>query len=71
MRAEDDPVTCAAYAKKHNLLNLPGWKRFKSIAKNQKSLTRAINQTKIRQARRSATYIYFQEITNMPWNWTS
>ena len=54
--AADDPVTCAAYAKKHNLLNLPGWKRFKSIAKYQKSLTRAINQTKIRQAWTSATY---------------
>ena len=23
----DDPITCAAYAKKHNLLNLPGWRK--------------------------------------------
>ena len=46
--AADDPFTCAAYAKKHNLLNLPGWKRFRNIARNEKSLTRAINQTKIR-----------------------
>ena len=37
--AADDQVTCAAYAKKHNLLNLPGWKRFKNIAKNQKSFS--------------------------------
>ena len=22
----DDPVTCAEYAKKHNLLDTPGWK---------------------------------------------
>ena len=42
----DNSVTCATYAKKHNWLNLPGWRRFKNIAKNQKSLTRAINQTK-------------------------
>ena len=49
--AADDPVTCAAYTKKHNLLNLWGWKRFKNIARNQKSLTRAINQTKIRQVK--------------------
>ena len=35
--AADDPVTCAAYAKKHNLLKLPGWRRFKNIARNQKS----------------------------------
>ena len=34
--AMDDPVTCATYAKKHNLLHLDGWKRHKHIAKNQK-----------------------------------
>ena len=38
------------------MLNLPGWKRLRIIARNQKSLTRAINQTKIRQVRRSATF---------------
>ena len=54
--AQDDPVTCAAYAKQHNLSHLPGWSNLKHKAKHQKTLTRAINQTKIRQARRSATY---------------
>ena len=54
--ATDDPVTCAEYAKKHDLLHLDGWKRLKHIAKNQKQLTRAINQSKIRQVRRSAVY---------------
>ena len=52
--AADGPVTCAVYAKKHDLLHLDGWKRLKYIAKNQKQLTRAINQSKIRQVRRSA-----------------
>ena len=33
--AAEDPVTCAANAKKHNPLNLPGWKRFKNIARNK------------------------------------
>ena len=51
--AQDDPVPCAAYAKKHNL---PEWNKLKHIAKHQKTLTRAIKQTKIRQVRRSATY---------------
>ncbi len=37
--AADDPVTCAIYAKKMNLLDEPGWKRFKKIIKNQKKLT--------------------------------
>ena len=56
--AADDPVTCAAHAKK-----------FKNIARNQKSLTRAINQTKVRQVRRVATYNFgyqSQKTTNMP-----
>ena len=32
--AADDPVTCAEYAKKHDLLHLDGWKRLYHIAKN-------------------------------------
>ena len=54
--AQDDPVTCTAYAKQHNLVHLPKWNKLKHIAKYQKTLTRAINQTEIRQVRRSATY---------------
>ena len=54
--AADDPVTCTVYAKKHNLLNLPGWKRFKNRVRNQKYLTGATTQTRIRQVRKSATY---------------
>ena len=54
--AQNDPVTCAGYAKEHNLLHLPEWNKLKHIAKHQKTLTRAINQTKIRQVWRSATY---------------
>ena len=46
--AQDNPVTCAVYAKKHNLLCLPKWNKLKHIAKHQKTLTRAINQTMIR-----------------------
>ena len=50
--ADDDPVTCAEYAKKHDLLHLDGWKRLKHIFKNQNQLARAINQSMIRQVRR-------------------
>ena len=56
LSAADDPVTCATYAREHDLLHLDGWKRLKHIAKNQKQLTRAINRSKIRQVRRSAVY---------------
>ena len=54
--AQGDLITCAASAKEHNLLHLPKWNTLRHIAKHQKTLTRAINQTKIRQVRRSATY---------------
>ena len=54
--AQDDCAICAAYAKEHNLFHLPKWNKLKHIANHQKTLTRAINQTKIRQVRRSATY---------------
>ena len=54
--AADDPVTCSEYTKKPDLLHLDGWKRLKHIAKNQKQLTRAMNQSKIRQVGRSAVY---------------
>ena len=38
------------------LLHLAKWNKLKHIAKHQKTITRAINQTKIRQVRRFATY---------------
>ena len=46
--AADDPVTCAIYARDNNLLELPGWKRFKRLAKRQKKLFRMANQAKLR-----------------------
>ena len=32
---QDNPVTCAAYAKQHNLLYQPEWIKLKHIAKHQ------------------------------------
>ena len=48
--AADDPVTCAAYAKENDLLAVEGWHKFMNLA-------RAIKQSKIRQVRRSQTYM--------------
>ena len=53
-----DPVTCAAYAKENDLLAMEGWCRFKNLAKKDKVLSRAIKQSKIRQVRRSETYMF-------------
>ena len=56
--AADDPVTCAAYAKENDLLALEGWRRFRSLAKKDKVPAGAIKQSKIRQVRRSQTYMF-------------
>ena len=47
--AQDNPVTCAVYAKEKGLLDLPGWKCFKKLAKKNKKLVRALNQSKLKQ----------------------
>ena len=56
--AADDPVTCAAYAKENDLLALEGWHRFRNLAKKDKVLAKAIKQSKMRQVRRSQTYMF-------------
>src|SRR6056300_1198686 len=58
----DDPVACAIYARNNNLLDTPGWKRFKTIAKRQKKLLRMVNQAKLRSFRTAPKYMYGFEI---------
>ena len=41
-----DPVTLAAYAKEYELLELPGWKKLKKIARRAKVLMRMVNANK-------------------------
>ena len=60
--AKDAPVACAIYARENNLLEVPGWRRFKSIAKNQKKLLRLANQAKLRSFRTAKKYMYGFEI---------
>ena len=54
--SKDDPITCAVYAKKHDLLDTTGWKHLKTYAKTSKRLIRAVKQSRIRQVRASARY---------------
>ena len=46
--ASDDPVTCVEYARRNNLVDTPGWKRFRRYAKYEKKLQRLINQAKLK-----------------------
>ena len=54
--SKDDPITCAVYAKKHDLLDTTGWKHLKRYAKTSKRLIRAVKQSRIRQVRALARY---------------
>ena len=56
--AADDPVTSAMYAKENDLLHIAGWKRFRNLVKRDKTITRAIMQSNIRQARRAKKYMF-------------
>ena len=45
----DAPVACAVHAKKKGLLDKPGWKRFKRLAKKVGKFFTQANQAKIKQ----------------------
>ena len=56
---KDDPVSVASYAAENDLINTPGWKRVKHIAKNQKKLQRMVNQARLcHNSGRSSTPTY-------------
>ena len=46
------------YTNQHDLLTLEGWHRFRKLAKKAKVIARAIKQSKIRQVRKSQTYMF-------------
>ena len=60
--AADDPVSCAIYAKKNDLLDTEGWKRFKGIVKRQKKLNRLLNQAKLQSFRPCKVYKFGIEV---------
>ena len=56
--AADDPVTCATYAKENDLPHIGDWKRFRNLAKRDKTPTRVVMQSMIRQTRRANKYMF-------------
>jgi hypothetical protein len=53
---KDDPVSVALYASDNNLLDTPGCKRIKHVARSKKRMNRMINQTKVN--RKGANYSF-------------
>ena len=62
----DHPVSCALYAKENGLLDTPGWKRFRSIAKREKKLQRMVLQAKMQSKRTAKRYQYGYEVPRNP-----
>ena len=60
--AKDAAVDCAKYAKKKNLLNKPGWKQFKRLAKREKVIDRLIKQARLRSFCLRPKYKYGFEV---------
>ena len=57
-----DPYTSAVYAKEHNLLNTPGWKLLKRLARTARKHIRILKKSKYRQARASREYKHGWEV---------
>ena len=57
-----DPYTSAIYAKKHNLLDIPGWKLLKRHARTARRLIRTLKKSKYRQAKASRKYKHRWEV---------
>jgi hypothetical protein len=62
--AKDDPVSVAAYGKANDLLNEPGWKRLKNLARREKKLQRMLKQARIAPGRRTPKYKFGVQIPN-------
>jgi hypothetical protein len=54
--AADDPMTCAVYAREHDLLDVEGWKHFRNLAKREKHFLRLVKQAKMKSYRQSPKY---------------
>jgi hypothetical protein len=54
--AADNPVTCAIYAREHDLLDVEGWKRFRNLAKREKHFLRLVKQAKMKSYHQSPKY---------------
>jgi hypothetical protein len=54
--AANNPVTCAVYAREHDLLDVEGWKRFWNLAKRKKHFLHRIKQAKMKSYLQSMKY---------------
>ena len=60
--AVDAPTACAIYAKKKGLLNKPGWRRFRRLAKRTGKIFSEVNKAKLRQYNSKPKFKYGIEV---------
>ena len=53
-----DSMTCAIYAKERGLLDIDGWKRFRSLAKIAKKMLYMVNQSKFQSYKTCKKYVH-------------
>ena len=56
--AEDVKLDLAVYAKENDLIDKPGWIRFRDLAKNEKKTLRLIKQARLRSFQTAPKYMY-------------
>ncbi len=64
--ARDDPVTCAQYAFKADILHLPGWRRFRRLAKKGKAMIRAMRRVQVLKTLSGSVGIKYQFGVRVP-----
>ena len=61
---DDHKVDLALYARDNNLLDLPGWKKYRRLAKRHKKMKRMANQAKMRSIKNSPKYMFGVRVPN-------
>ncbi|MEL6802173.1 MAG: hypothetical protein AAFO91_00130, partial [Bacteroidota bacterium] len=64
--ARNDPMTVAVYAKEHELLETPGWKRFKPYVKNAKAINAMNKQAMVSSMRHGIQYKFGVQVPKTP-----
>jgi hypothetical protein len=60
--ASDDPIPCAVFAKKNNLLDIPGWKQFRKYVNNSTTIINSITTDQILQTKYTIKYQFGYQI---------
>jgi hypothetical protein len=63
--AADDPVTCAVYAREHDLLDVEGWKHFWNLPKCEKHFLCLVKQAKMKSYHQSPKYKFGYRIPRL------